>query len=100
MGCEMETNDDGTSRWSVSVGGATSVFGSGFLVGGELLLSATFASGDRVMLAREDLGRREHRRLRAGLAAAENERGLGHESRSVLLSSSMTSSVPPRVPPW
>lgn len=59
-------DDDGTSRWSVSVGGATSVFGSGFLVGGELLLSATFASGDRVMLARE--GNVIFERPRAGAA--------------------------------
>jgi hypothetical protein len=46
-------DDDGAPRWAVVVGGASAVFATGFFVGGELLLTATFAGGDRVLIARE-----------------------------------------------
>jgi hypothetical protein len=46
-------DDDGAPRWSLVVGGSSAVYAAGFLVGGEVLLTATHTSGDRVLIARD-----------------------------------------------
>jgi len=46
-------DDDGSPRWTVLIGGATSVHGVAFLTGGELVMTATGGGADRVLITRE-----------------------------------------------
>ncbi len=46
-------DDDGAQRWHLIASGANAVYGAGFLVGGEAVLTTSQPGGDRVIVARD-----------------------------------------------